>query len=583
MKLSDFVFQFVKEKGIDTVFTVSGGGCMHLIDSLGKSGIKYICNHHEQACSIAAEAYFRTSGKPGCVLVTTGPGGTNALTGVLCAYQDSIPMIVFSGQVPSEQLSSQFGCRQFGQQEFDIVSTVKTMSKYSKTILNPSNIKYELEYAWDKATSGRPGPVWLDIPLDIQSAQIEVESLKSFVYEKNNSKTDDIFQTLESIKSISEILKLINSNMFKRPVVLIGNGIKSSGTIEKFKKFIFKYKLPVFSGPHSAVDIINHDYENYAGKVGILGNKISNQIIQQSDLVISLGSRLNPKVIGYDTSNFAPNAVKIVVDIDETELNKFKSFDYFKLFKLDLNYFFDSLKDCNMNFCHDEWLTYIKNKRFEESLVLEKHRNLKDYVSTYVFSETLEKFLKDDSIIVTSDGTAHVVLHKTVRLRSQQQLFSNEGTAPMGYGLPAAIGAYYGCKKPIICIEGDGSMMMNLQELQTCKHHNLPIKIFILNNDGYLSIKLTQSSFFKGNLVASESSSGVSLPSYEKISNAFDIKYTAIKNNSELYKLVDVFKSDDLEIVEIFTDPYELHEPKVSAKGIDQNGKIIPGSLEDIK
>lgn len=573
MKLSDYIFEFIKSKGIDTVFTISGGGCMHLIDSLGKSGLKYVCNHHEQACAMAAEAYFRTSGKPGCVLVTTGPGGTNAITGVLCAYQDSIPMIVITGQVPTEQLSIYTGCRQIGQQEFDIVNTVKTMTKYAETILDKDDVRFHLETAWNECVNDRPGPVWLDIPLDIQASEINVENLRpAHTVEKN-----DITPQLE-------LLQNCLANLPKsKPVVVIGNGIKSSGTINQLKKFIEKYQLPVVSGPHSAVDIINYDYDYYAGKVGILGQKTSNQIIQEADLVISLGSRLNPKVIGYDTNKFAPKANKIVIDVDESELKKFDKNNSFIGINLNLQDFFNFIEKSEINFEISDWLNYVKSKRAEEKLVLDKHRELENYVSSYVFSEKLEEFLDDDSIIVTSDGTAHVVLHKTVRLRSNQQLFSNEGTAPMGYGLPAAIGAFYGCNKPIICIEGDGSLMMNLQELQTVVHHKLPIKIFILNNDGYLSIKLTQNSFFKGNLVGSEPSSGVSIPSYEKIANAFGIKYNKISDNSQLDLLKNTFADNEPEIIEIMTDPWELHEPKVSAKGIDANGKIIPGSLEDIK
>jgi acetolactate synthase-1/2/3 large subunit len=573
MKLSDYIFEFIKSKGIDTVFTISGGGCMHLIDSLGKSGLKYVCNHHEQACAMAAEAYFRTSGKPGCVLVTTGPGGTNAITGVLCAYQDSIPMIVITGQVPTEQLSIYTGCRQIGQQEFDIINTVKTMTKYAQTILDKDDVRFHLETAWNQCVNDRPGPVWLDIPLDIQASEINVENLRP----ANKIEKDDNTPQLE-------LLKNCLTNLPKsKPVVIIGNGIKSSGTVNKLKEFIEKYQLPVVSGPHSAVDVINNDYEYYAGKVGILGQKTSNQIIQESDLVISLGSRLNPKVIGYDTDKFAPKANKIVIDVDEFELKKFDKNNSFIGINLNLKDFFNFIETSEINFEISDWLSYVKSKRAEEKLVLEKHRELKNYVSSYVFSEKLEEYLDDDSIIVTSDGTAHVVLHKTVRLRSNQQLFSNEGTAPMGYGLPAAIGAYYGCNKPIICIEGDGSLMMNLQELQTVVHHNLPIKIFILNNDGYLSIKLTQNSFFKGNLVGSEPSSGVSIPNYEKIAKAFGIKYNKISDNSQLELLRSTFADTDPEIIEIMTDPWELHEPKVSAKGIDANGKIIPGSLEDIK
>lgn len=573
MKLSNYIFEYIKEKGIDTVFTVSGGGCMHLIDSLGKSGLKYICNHHEQACAMAAEAYFRTSGKPGCILVTTGPGGTNAITGVLCAYQDSIPMIVISGQVPTEQMSINTGCRQIGQQEFDIVNTVKTMTKYAETVTDKNDIKYHLDAAWNECINKRPGPVWLDIPLDIQASDINVDSLKSFEKIEDNDNSSQI-----------ELLKNCFENFSKsKPIVVIGNGIKSSGTINDLKNFIKKYNLPVVSGPHSAVDIINYDYEFYAGKVGILGQKTSNQIIQQSDFVLALGSRLNPKVIGYDLNKFAPKAKKIVIDVDEFELKKFNQNDSFFGVNLDLKDFFKLFEEYDVSFEIEDWLSYVKLKRAEEQLVLDKHRNLEKYVSTYVFSEKLEEYLDDDSVIVTSDGTAHVVLHKTVKLRSNQQLFSNEGTAPMGYGLPAAIGAFYGCNKTIICIEGDGSIMMNLQELQTVIHHNMPIKIFILNNDGYLSIKLTQNSFFKGNLVGSEPSSGVTLPSFKNISNAFGIKYSCISSNQQLDLLKHTFEHDGPEIIEVMTDPWELHEPKVSAKGIDENGKIIPGSLEDIK
>ena len=576
MKLSDYVFEFIKNKHIDTVFTVSGGGCMHLIDSLGKSDLDYVCNHHEQACAMAAEAYFRTSGLPGCILVTTGPGGTNAITGVLCAYQDSIPMIVLSGQVPTEQLSETTGCRQIGQQEFDIVSCVKNLTKFATTVKDKNQIKYVLEKAYHEAISGRPGPVWIDIPLDIQASTIDVDSLQGF----ESYKQVGLEENYGRIMSFFDNLQSLN---IKRPIVLIGNGIKSSGTIDRLKEFLEKYNIPIVSGPHSAVDIINEDYEFYAGKVGLLGHKTSNQIIQQSDFVLSLGSRLNPKVIGYDAKKFAPLATKCLIDIDRFELDKFSKLENYFLFETDLRVFFEIISKINLDLDIKDWQNYVKSERSKENLVLDKHRGLSEFASSYVFSESLEKHLADDSIIVTSDGTAHVVLHKTVRLRKNQQLFSNEGTAPMGYGLPAAIGAYYGAKKQIICIEGDGSLMMNLQELQTCVHHKLPIKIFILNNDGYLSIKLTQNSFFKGNLVGSEPSSGVSLPDYQKIANAFGISYVRIENNSQLSLLEEVFSNNDLQIIEVYTDPNELHEPKVSAKGIDENGKIIPGNLEDIK
>lgn len=578
MKISDLVFEFIADKNIDTVFTVSGGGCMHLTDSLGKNKkLQYICNHHEQACAMAAEGYFRTSGKPGCVLVTTGPGGTNALTGVLCAYQDSIPLMIISGQVPTSQLSKNTGCRQIGQQEYNIVDTVKYMTKYSVLISDPRNILYELEKAYYLATSGRPGPVWIDIPLDIQSANVDINYLIHYKYYDKKS----FINKLKDKYYFSKLQSLIKQS--SKPVIVIGGGIKASQTQEQLKKFLNKFQIPVMSGPHSAVDIINNDYQYYAGRFGLLGQKTSNYLIQESDLIISLGSRLNPKMIGYDSKKFAPLAKKIIIDIDHAELSKLDLSNTTYKWQIDLKDFFNIAQDLNNKDIKD-WQDYVLQQRSKENLVLPKHEQLQNYTSTYLFSKKLEKYLQDDSIIVTSDGTAHVVPLKTINLKKNQQLFSNEGTAPMGYGLPASIGAYYGCKKSIICIEGDGSLMMNLQELETIKYHDMPITIVIINNQGYLSIKLTQNSFFGGNLVATDFSSGVSIPNYKNIAKTFDYNYFSIKNNKSIDKTLSrVFSNQNKRcMVEVFTDPNELHEPKVKAKGLDSNGKIIPGELTDI-
>jgi acetolactate synthase-1/2/3 large subunit len=577
MKLSDLVFNFIENKGIDTVFTVSGGGCMHLTDSLGKNKkLQYICNHHEQACAMAAESYFRVKNKPGCILVTTGPGGTNTLTGILCAYQDSIPLIVISGQVPTNQLSYNTGCRQIGQQEFNIIDTVKNMTKYSVLISNKNDILYELEKAYHIAVSGRPGPVWIDIPLDIQSSDIDFENLKKFIKYNNYNAITKIINQIK----LYQFKKIISHS--KKPIIVVGNGIRVSGTVNEFYNFINRLNIPVVTGPHSSVDTINTDYPFYAGRFGLLGQRSSNNIIQESDLVISLGSRLNPKMIGYDSTKFAPNAKKIIIDIDKSEINKLKFKNKF-IWNIDLKNFFDIVKNKLYTSDISEWQNKIKQYRINETLVLNKHYNLQNYTSSYVLSKKLENYLNDNSIIVTSDGTAHVVPLKTISLKGNQRLFSNEGTAPMGYGLPASIGAYYGSKSPIICIEGDGSIMMNLQELETIRYHDLPIKIIILNNNGYLSIRLTQNSFFKGELHASDISSGVSIPSFKKIANAFDYKYFSINNNSEIDAVLHKVFSDTTRcIVEVFTDPNEQHEPKVKAKGIDANGKIIPGELTDI-
>lgn len=577
IKVSDLVFDFIASCGIDTVFTVSGGGCMHLTDSLGKNkDLRYICNHHEQACAMAAEGYAKTKKKPGCVLVTTGPGGTNTLTGVLCAFQDSVPMIIISGQVPTNQLSNGTGCRQIGQQEFNIIDSVKYMTKYASLIKDPNKILYELQKAHSQAISGRPGPVWIDIPLDIQSSLVDPSTLKQYKQKKNYC----YLKTLKNKYLIRKLQQAINES--HKPVIVIGGGIKASDTQKELKTFLEQTNIPVMSGPHSAVDIINNDYEYYMGRFGLLGQKTSNNIIQDSDLIISLGSRLNPKMIGYNSQRFAPLAKKFIIDIDKNELNKLKLSNKTYKWNIDLRDFFalaSSISCPNIR----EWQYYVKNKRSTETLVMDKHRSLEKYTSTYVFTEKLSQHLKDDSIIVTSDGTAHVVPLKTMTLKANQQLFSNEGTAPMGYGLPAAIGAYYGSNKPIICIEGDGSIMMNIQELETIQYHNMPIKIFIINNDGYLSIKLTQNSFFKGHLVATDNKTGVSIPQFKKIAEAFNFSYFKIDNNDMIDSVLTQINSQTTRcIVEVVTDPNELHEPKVKAKGLDSNGKIIPGELTDI-
>ena len=575
MKVSDLVFDFIASKGIDTVFTVSGGGSMHLVDSLGKNKhIQYVCNHHEQACAMAAEGYARISNKPGCILVTTGPGGTNTITGVLCAYQDSIPMIVLSGQVPTNQLSNNTGCRQIGQQEVNIIECVKSLTKYAITITDKNTILFHLQKAYDMAISGRPGPVWVDVPLDIQSADVDVTTLKQFKAKPYTS------YKLKTWWYKNKLQRLLNTS--KKPIVVIGNGIRSSQSVDKLMSFLIKTGIPVMSGPHSAVDVVNADYQFYAGRFGILGQYSSNHIIQESDLVISLGSRLNPKMTGYDSLKFAINATKFVVDIDINEIKKLK----FKKkigWCTDLHVFFDNTKDLHVSDISN-WQKRIKDYRDKDQLILDKHRNLTDYVSTYAFVSKLEKFLESDSTIVTSDGTAHVIPLKTMTLTKKQRLFSNEGTAPMGYGLPAAIGAYYGNKKPIICIEGDGSIMMNLQELETVRYNKIPIKLFVINNGGYLSIKLTQNSFFKGHLVASDSSSGVSIPSFKMLAKAFGFNYISILKNSEIDdSLKKVFSSNEPILIDVFTDPNEQHEPKVVAKGIDKDGRIIPGELTNMK
>ena len=551
MKVSDYIINFFEEKGIDTAFTISGGGCIHLIDSLRKSKINVVCPHHEQTALMASEGYFRMKNKIALNVVTTGPGGTNTLTGLLGLWLDSIPSVIISGQVATPQLSEGTGCRQIGDQEFDIIKVVKPMTKYAKIIKDKNDIKKELKRAYKIATTGRPGPVWLDIPLDIQSAKI------------------DDYTNLQT---------LINES--KKPLVVVGNGVRLSNSYDKLNLFLEKNNLPVVTGPHSGVDCVNNEYDYYCGRIGILGQITSNKIVQEADLLIILGSRIPVKMTGYNLKEFSPNSKKIYIDIDENEINK-HSFEIDHKMVIDLNEFLSTALTLDFKHDIDDWLKYIKRERKEQIYVYPKHNKLKDYVSFYYFISKAKKLFKGLPII-TSNGTAHVITLQTFNLQKDQRLFTNVGCASMGYGLPAAIGACYGNeKKPVICIEGDGSIMMNLQELQTVKGNNLPIKIILINNEGYLSIKMTQDSFF-GDKFASGPDDGVTLPNFEKISKSFDIDYISIKNNNEIDKIEKLIDDGKPYIIEVFTHPNEKHEPKVTHKGIDENGKIIPGTLTDM-
>ena len=574
MKLSQFVIEYFENKGINTAFTVSGGGCIHLIDSLRQSSrIETTCVHHEQAALMASEGYFRMKNRMALNVVTTGPGGSNTVTGLMGLWLDSIPSIIISGQVQLSQLSEGTGCRQIGDQEFDILSVVRPMVKYCTMVRSPNDILDILETAYNVALEGRPGPVWIDIPLDIQAANIDPDTLtKSTFTPKTYKCTND---------ELDELQKLIEAS--KRPLVVVGNGVRLSNTYNKLNSFLKKYNLPVVTGPHSGVDAVDNTYKYYCGRIGILGQLSSNTIVQNCDLLIGLGTRLPVKMTGYNIKEFAPTAKKVLVDIDINEMNKHQ-FPIDQKIVSDLNHFFDMMSDVTLQVNITDWLSYIKQERSKQVFYYEKHKSLTEYASFYYLISKAPKFF-GNTPIVTSNGTAHVITLQTYNINQHQRLFTNVGCASMGYGLPAAIGACLANnKQPVICVEGDGSIMMNLQELQTVVGYNLPVKIILVNNDGYISIKLTQESFFGGKEFASGRHSGVTLPDYEKIATAFGLPYFSIRNNSEIESgLENMMGCTGPCILEVFTHPMERHEPKVTHKGVDENGRIIPGTLTDMK
>jgi acetolactate synthase-1/2/3 large subunit len=572
MRLSDYVIQFLRDKyEIDTIFTVSGGGCIFLIDSLGTTeGVNYVATHHEQAAAIAAEGYSRMNNKLGACIVTSGPGATNAMTGTLCSWLDSIPVIYISGQVNKEMTTNYTGLplRQLGDQEFNIVESVKNMTKYAVQVNEASDIKYHLEKACALATSGRPGPVWLDIPLNIQSANIEPNELIGW--------ENDLITPAPSPFDIEQIRK--KWNQAKKPLMIVGNGIRLSGGIEILHNILDKTNIPVISAVNGN-DIVNNDYEHYCGRFGTHAQIGANNLLSECDFLLTVGSRLYIRQTGYNFEGFAKQAYKIHIDIDINELNKPTLFTDLKVHS-DAKEFLKLLSSQNLPKTNADWL----DECFEWSCapkILPKHINKTEYVSHYAFIEELSEVIPRDHHIVTSDGSANVVTMQVMNLKNNQRLITNTGCAPMGYGLPAALGAATNHK--VVCIEGDGSLHLNIHELQTMKHYNLPIKLILLNNDGYTSIKISQKAFFNGRFVASEKNSGVSFPNFEKVIKAYDLPYYSINDNQNIQPTLKEFlASEGPAVLEVFTDPEEFHEPKVVAK-LGADGKFIPGELKNIQ
>lgn len=573
MRVSDYVIQFLKnEYGIDTIFTVSGGGCIFLIDSLGNTpGVKYVATHHEQSAAIAAEGYARINNKLGACIVTSGPGGTNAMTGTLCSWLDSIPVIVISGQVNKEMTTdyTKLPLRQLGDQEFNIVESVHNMTKYAVQVNDASQIRYHLEKACALATSGRPGPVWIDIPLNVQSANINPVELDRYL--GSSAPTPNINKR--------DLTKLLSKwNDAKKPLMIVGNGVRLGNGISELYKVLNATNIPTITAVNGN-DIVNADYPQYYGRFGTHAQICANKLLSECDFLLTVGSRLYVRQTGYNFEGFAKQAFKVHIDIDESELDKPTLFTDLKV-HADAKLFLSKLGESSLPIASKEWIAQCDKLKLEPK-VLQRHRDKTEYVSHYAFIEELSKVIPQDHHIITSDGSANVVTMQVMDLKGNQRLITNTGCAPMGYGLPAALGAATHHK--IVCLEGDGSLHLNIQELQTMKHYNLPIKLILLNNDGYLSIKVSQKTFFNGRYVASEKNSGVSFPNFENVFNAYDLTYLNIKNNNEIHPTLEQFLAiDGPAILEVFTDPDEFHEPKVVAK-LDSNGNFIPGELNNIQ
>ena len=576
MRLADFVIDFLQQKKIDTVFTVSGGGSIFLCDALYKAKkLKYVSCHHEQAVSFAAESYSRIKNKPGAAIITTGPGGTNCTTGVACCWIDSVPTMFISGQVYLNQTIGNSGLRQIGVQEFDIVSMIKSSTKYAEIVKDPKLIKYHLEKAYHLSMEGRPGPVWLDIPANIQNAYINPKKLKGFTVKKTHKKN----QILDNkIKKIASMIA-----MSERPVLHLGQGVKIAGAQNYLRKLIDKFNIP-FALTWNASDLIESSHKSYIGRPGAFSERGTNFIIQNCDLHIAIGTRLPFMVTGYNAKDFARKAKKVMVDIDNNEVEK-SNVNLDEKICCDSKLFLKKLlqyipKKINLS---NDWINYCKNVRKKYPIVLDKFRKQKKTINSYVFIESLSEVLKNDDVVVTDMGLSFVGTHQAFKVKRGQKLFTNSGHAPMGWGLPAAIGACYASKKKrIICITGEGGLQMNIQEFATVMHNNLPIKTFIYNNGGHLTIKQTQQLGFNSRIMGSNKKTGLSFPNYKKIAESHNIRYLKIYNNKNLKTKIQNILSDNKPVIcELIIDHNQEQMPKAINKRMP-DGKSVPTKYEDM-
>jgi acetolactate synthase-1/2/3 large subunit len=569
IKISDYIFQFLESKSINTAFSVSGGAAAHLLESIRQSGINYIPNYHEQASAMSAEGYARIANKPAIVLVTNGPGSSNAITGVVGAYQDSIPMFVISGQVPTNQ-TLQPGLRQLGVQELDIIPIVKDITKFAIQVRDANKIKYYLEKAYHECTTGRMGPVWLEIPLDIQSTLIETEELESFV--------PPILPSTEI--DYNYIIDLISKS--KKPLIITGNGIHLSNTEGVFKKLIDKLQIPIIS-TWTSKDLFEWNDKLFVGNFGLLGERAANFAVQKADLLLVLGSRLSIPNIGYNSKLFSPNSTKIMVDIDTKELNK-TTLDIDHKIECDLKNFIPGLLD-NISQSLPSWRDWIKetNSWKLKYQVFNESKEPSTKINSFYFIEQLSKYLKDNHVVVTDMGTSYTCTHQALRTNGKNRLYTSSGTCSMGFGLPGAIGTYFGDKsKDVILITGDGGLQMNLQELQTIIQNKIPLKIFVLNNNGYLAISLMQDNLFDSKYIGSTPDSGVSSPDFCAIGNAYGIKTIRLSNNKELdLQIQNILNCEGAIICEIMMPEHQLLIPRVQSKK-DKDGNIISTSLENM-
>ncbi len=577
MKLSDYVVQFLVENGIKDIFLVSGGGIMHLVNSVGKnSDMTYYCNYHEQACAHSAEVYARVTGRIGACLVTTGPGGTNALSGVASAWVDSIPMLVLSGQVRRDLIADYKILRQMGPQEGNVVAMARPVTKYAVTLLEPQKVRYELEKALHIATSDRPGPVWLDFPLDVQGAEIDVSTLDKF------TPADIKIPSGWLEEQAGKFLHLATKS--QRPLFLPGNGIHIAGAEKSLANLLEKMPFPVIL-PNCAKDLVPEAFPRYMGVFGTAGQRRANFAVQNADCIFFLASGINVTKAGFNYSGFAPKAKKVLVDIDEGQLNHQVIKPDLGL-KVDIHAFLEEIlrqiDARKLKFSPSpKWLRVCQRWKERYPIILEEFYQDKEHVNSYVFVDKLSDLLSADDLVVAGNGLDEVSYWQAFKVKAGQRTMISGNWGPMGWDLPAAVGACIGSGRRTICLCGDGSIQWNVQELLTIMHYKLPVKIFIFNNQGYTNIRLTQANFF-GRYVGADKTSGVSNPDFSHLAAAYGLAYSYIGTNDEIENGIrSVLAMDGASLCELNISSEQGITPKASAFR-REDGTLESRPLEDM-
>ena len=576
MKISDYIAEFLEKKNIKFVFGIVGAGNAHIFDSIDRRGFtEIICVHHEQAACMAMQTYYRTSGIVTAAILTTGGGSTNATTGVVSAWADSIPGLIISGNENSKFTYPENPLRMWGVQGYDSSGMMQSVTKYHTRVMEPKNVGFELEKAYAISLEGRPGPCWVDIPMNIQSSQIQEEELT--VYEPVKIARESI--SLATVRVVADLLRAA-----ERPLLWLGHGIRLAGATPSIEGLLDATKSPALVS-WAGIDMVSSYHPQVFGRAGVYGQRSANFILQNCDFLLCIGTRLAVPQVGYDLSEFARAAKVVVVDIDPAEASKHSS-------RVDLSIVCDAkefiealLEELKANPApvKPDWMTRCEAYREKYPWVGPEHIDEGGFINSYTFMEKLNAHLKPDQVIVTDMGTALLSGHQVLRVGEGQRLMTSTGLGEMGYGLPGAIGASFARDRgEVLCLNCDGGIMMNLQEIQTVVHHKLPIKIIIFNNDGYLMIKHTQKALFKGHYSGTDDKSGVSCPDFSKLAKAFDLPSFQIRSWDDFDRILPQVQAYDGPLIcEMFMHPEQLFVPKLGLVSLP-DGALVSPPLEDL-